>query len=121
MEAPASSAFQAPSPKGEGKRNDIILRSEVLRQMDTGEPFHLEFVTADRKRGTGGELVKVINWTKQKKDPVQERKTALSHNSGRSRPSKTFIISNPHNKIQHPISVHVRLLQFFNGKRIING
>jgi hypothetical protein len=49
-----------------------ILRSEVLRQMDTGAAFTLQFITADRKRGTGGELIKVENWTKMTGIPAEE-------------------------------------------------
>ncbi|RYZ61453.1 MAG: hypothetical protein EOO14_04995 [Chitinophagaceae bacterium] len=100
-----------------------ILRSEVLRQLDTGEPFNLEFVTADRKRGTGGELIKVQNWVKRcnTDDCVPLTVGRQQPTTNRKRPTKTLVIFNPHNRIQHAISVHVRLLQIFNGKRIING
>lgn len=98
-----------------------ILRSDVLRQLDTGEPFTLAFVTADRKRGTGGQLITVKNWVKQETAVVAERKPSEHKKGARSRPSKTLVIYNPHNRLQHATSVHVRLLQIFNGKRIING
>lgn len=39
-----------PSPQG------VITLAEALRIYDSGEPFSICFVTADRKKGTGGEL-----------------------------------------------------------------
>jgi hypothetical protein len=104
--------------------NATILRSEVLKQMDSGEPFTMEFIKADRKRGTGGELVEVRNWVKKTNGinearPLQKRSAGkLVGYSGRI---KVVNIHNPFNKIAHPMGVHLLLMQTFNGKRIING
>lgn len=106
-----------------------ILRSDVMRQLDGGEPFTMEFVTADRKRGTGGELVKVVGWEKICGIPAEEARPGKTRRSFPSDPirnpnhriNKTVNIFNPHSNRAHPISVHVRLIQTFNDKRVING
>ena len=41
-----------------------ILRSDVLKLIESGEPFSMEFVTADRRRDTDGRLINVENWVK---------------------------------------------------------
>jgi hypothetical protein len=103
--------------------NATILRSEVLKQLDTGEPFQMEFVTADRKRGTGGELIKVENWAKHKGNAVQERLPGSTQNPKPKTQNsiKVVNIHNPFNKIAHPIAVHLLLILTFNGKRVLNG
>lgn len=113
-----------PSPAGEG----VILRSEVLKQADSGEPFDMVIVSCDRKRGTGGELITVKGWQKlgteevAAKLPGQLRKTGLAiARSPHHWVNKTLNIFNPNNRALHPIKVHFRLIQFFNGKRVING
>src|SRR5687767_11044912 len=46
---------------------ETILRHEVLKELDTGEPFDdMVFITADRRRGTGGKIKRVNNWVKIK-------------------------------------------------------
>ncbi len=107
---------------------ETILRSEVLKQADNGDPFDMVFVTCDRKRGTGGELITVKQWQKIGTDdplprmPGQLRKTvkAITRNPNHW-VNKTLNIFNPNNRALHPIKVHFRLIQFFNGKRVING
>jgi hypothetical protein len=105
--------------------NATILRSEVLKQLDTGEPFQMEFVTADRKRGTGGEVIKVENWAKHKGTAVNERKpgnpSPLGGNRRGPNSIKVVNIHNPFNRIAHPIAVHLLLILTFNGKRVLNG
>lgn len=100
-----------------------ILRSEVLRQLDGGEPFHsLEFVKCDRKRGTGGELVKLTGWAKMTTDPLPEvRKTDGSLAISKRKTKKVVNLFNPQNRMHHPIGVHLLLMLTFNGKRILNG
>lgn len=105
-----------------------ILRSEVLKLADTGEPFHMIFVTADRRRGTGGELIEVKEWVKMSADAPREmlpgktrRKAMDMTRSPNHWAHKTINIWNPNNKKVHPHKVHIRLIQFFNYKRVING
>jgi hypothetical protein len=104
---------------------DHILRSEVLKIAESGEHFDMVFVTADRRRGTGGDLIDVKQWQKvdakrtkpgQRRAPRAQRSKDPNHWE-----NKTINICNPNNNSQHPIAVHYRLIQFFNGKRVING
>lgn len=104
---------------------ETIFRHEVLEAMDTGDPFDLVFITADRKRGTGGQIKRVENWVKIKRenDPnvsfgTGTSMTGLNKNPDHTR-HNTFNICNPANPGQHPYKVHWRLMIFFNGKRIL--
>lgn len=113
---------------------EVILRSEVMKQADTGEPFDMIVVACDRRRGTGGELIKVKGWQKLSTEPGELPDKLLNKIPGRFRKAaramlkdpnhwlhKTINIYNPMNRALHPIKVHFRLIQFFNGKRVING
>lgn len=107
---------------------ETILRSQALKEADNGEPFDMVLVTCDRKRGTGGKLVSVKQWQKLDTAEVAERmpghirKTAIAMvRSPHHWKNKTINIYNPNNRTLHPIKVHFRLIQFFNGKRVING
>lgn len=107
---------------------EYILRSEVMKQVDSGEEFDMVFITCDRNRGTGGELIRVRNWAKLSHDdnvdalPGQARKKAknLLRNPNHWK-NKTINIWNPGNRTNHPHKIHWRLIQFFNGKRVLNG
>jgi len=106
-----------------------ISRYAVLKEIDTGKAFSLVFITADRKRGTGGRRVEVTNWVKivnpdmEMKIPgrtltMQEKsnlRTEIRHPEG-----IMFNIYNPLNPRQHITAVHYSLMTFFNGKRIID-
>jgi hypothetical protein len=46
---------------------ETILRSEAMREIDSGVSFDLVFITADRRRGTGGELIEVKDWQKNER------------------------------------------------------
>jgi hypothetical protein len=103
------------------------LRSEVYEALHSGEPFDMEFITCHRKKGTGGDLFSVEGWMKISGKTTE---TDLPYNSIRigSGLTKdphhiengTINIFNPGNSGVHPISVHIDLIQFFNGKRVIN-
>ena len=107
----------------------VILRSEAMKQAGNGEPFDMVIVACDRRRGTGGELIQVKGWVKMDTKPVDEKLPRSSKSKlSRSRTknpnhweNKTINIMNPNNTALHPIKVHFRLIQFFNGKRVING
>ena len=107
---------------------DTVLRSDILKILDTGEPFDMEFVTADRRRGTGGKLITVKGWVKQKEQPVEDRPVG-QHTPAKQRLVKdpahrkngTINIKNPGNKHVHPHKVHVALILTLNGKKVING
>ncbi len=108
--------------------SQVIRRSEVIRTIRTGEPFTLEFVTADERRGTGGQLIKVVDWQKITADPAKEGSPGQLQTPSSALPKdpqhhvhKTFNIYNPKNSREHPIKVHYRLIVTFENKRVING
>lgn len=101
-----------------------ILRSQVIKTIDSGESFTMEFVTADRRRGTGGDLITVEGWCKKSSETVRDVKPGHVpiKKSGTTRNTfKTVRIYNPVSTEAHPITVHYKLIQFFNGKRVTNG
>ncbi len=94
--------------------------------MDTGDPFDLVFITADRKRGTGGKVKRVKGWAKIIGDvpvrtgrPGQFRHIKTPAKNPHHTKHKTINVFNPGNDRDHAISVHWRLMVFFNGKRIL--
>lgn len=106
-----------------------------MQLINTGHPFDLEFVTADRRRGTGGEMIKVEKWRKVVKEvaskglPVtsdqQPATDAATSDSKTKNPNHwehdTFNIFNPGNRSAYPCKVHYWLMLSYNGKTIING
>lgn len=104
-----------------------ILRHEVIQQLDTGEPFDMVFITADRRRGTGGKIKRVSNWVKIKgSEPVSRLPGEFSRSPGRSLKKdprhsdhKTINIYNPANPGDHATKVHWRLIVFFNSQRVL--
>jgi hypothetical protein len=103
-----------------------ILRHEVMQAIDTGDPFDLVFITADRRRGTGGAIKSVTNWVKITAAPPKDMKRPRFGQSNTSRAKnpnhyehKTINIHNPANPRDNPTKVHWRLIQFFNGKRVL--
>src|SRR5689334_18661276 len=105
-----------------------ILRSDVMKLIDNGDEFDMTFITADRKRGTGGELIDVKGWTKMNvQDPIEvlpgrfRRKARTMIRNPNHWEHKTINICNPTNSRMHPHKVHFRLIQIFNSKRVLNG
>lgn len=95
--------------------------------INNGQPFTLEFVTADEKRGTGGKLIVVKNWMKLREDlpkhlqPDTYKKELQGKKDTQNHRNKLFKIFNPANRSAHPITVHFRLMQSLNGLKIMNG
>jgi hypothetical protein len=106
----------------------VILMNDVLNEMDSGKPFKMSFVTADRKKGTGGELKEVINWAKvmgiDDDDRLAGQIVRSGSKSNTRKPDhfrhRTFNIYNPNDPHAHIVKVHWRLILFFNNKRVIN-
>lgn len=97
----------------------LISLGEVLRHMDsTAEPFSLVFSTADRKRRTGGELLRLEGCVKTggDKEPMVPTPAAVAQTVKRKpghRANQTInvtILSS--GKVR---KLHVRLLTEFNG------
>ena len=111
-----------------------VLRQEVYEIIQSGEAFDMEFVTADRRRGTGGDLIVCEGWMILRKDdrsPVTDDRPDEEDNPSSAilQPSSkdphhalngTVNVFNPANPGYHPITVHYELIQVFNGKRVIN-
>lgn len=101
----------------------FIKLSEALKEIYSGDMFEMEFVTADVKRGTGGELVHVVDWQltgyngKQKGTRQKAAGLKIPNHDG----NETFVIHNPGNPKQDPITVHIKLIQTYKNKRILHG
>lgn len=103
----------------------VIQRWEAVQLINSGVPVTVEFVEADRRRGTGGRLRKLVNWailTKdidtsglaahvQRKQTWQRQKITLDN--------EIIMMYDPDNNMKHPIPVHYWLLCTINGKRIV--
>lgn len=111
-----------------------ILRAQVFQEIHSGEPFDMIWITCDRRRGTGGEIISAEGWmvvfrkakagetladqggaTPGASDEAEKIRKDPNHPE-----NGTVNVYNPANSGYHPISVHFDLIQFFNGKRVIN-
>lgn len=101
---------------------ETILRYDVLKEMDSGRAFSMSFVSYDAKRRTGGELKRVVNWCKMKKEQAPMTKEARTNalSPKRYEPATTVNIYNPNIHQQHPVKVHLSLITTFNDKIVIN-
>jgi hypothetical protein len=106
-----------------------ILRMAAIELMESGEPFDLEFVTANRRKGTGGDLIEVKGWMKVSYSgdtPAAAASVAIVtkgtsiERDPHHREHGTVNIFNPEHPQLHPHKVHYDLIQFLNGKRVIN-
>jgi hypothetical protein len=106
--------------------HETIERYEVIRAIDSGDPFDLVYLTADRRRGTGGEIKTVQQHCKVKPAPgstadhFNRSLTVVDSRNPQHMSHRTINIFNPSDPSQHVIKIHWRLMEFFNGKRIIN-
>ena len=106
----------------------VILRSQVFKEIHTGEPFDMVFITADRRRGSGGELIVAEGWMKLsyeqqhggKELKILKEEASAENKDPNHEDHGTINVFNPANAGYHPIKVHYDLIQFFNGKRVIN-
>src|SRR5699024_9871092 len=101
----------------------VILLPDVLRELDSGEPFDMKFVKADRRRGTGGEIVEVRKWVKVQTEERASAYTTMPSGGGKNkRPNhhhhKTLNIMNLRNP-KTKRKVHIRLICEFNGKQVL--
>lgn len=105
----------------------FIKRSDAIRQIYSGETFTMEFITADLKRGTGGELIQVINWqlAGQDRQPGGSKAGPTSPAGSSRIPNHdehgTINIENPGNRSLGIRKIHTDLIQTFNEKLILNG
>jgi hypothetical protein len=110
-----------------------ILRSQVFQELQKNEPFDMVWITADRRRGTGGEIISAEGWMIVSKETMEGEKNRKRMNKRNAlntekKDSKdpdhvtngTVNVFNPANSGIHPHKVHYDLIQFFNGRRVIN-
>jgi hypothetical protein len=105
---------------------ETILRSVAWKIIDSGELFDIGFVTADRRRGTGGDYKELKGYRKVMKEQVSEHLPGKVHTPKRDLRKdpqhsvhKTFNICNPNNPNIHMHKVHYRLFDRFNGKTVL--
>jgi hypothetical protein len=78
-----------------------ITLKEALETMEKGSPFNLVFFTADKKRKTGGIKKELMQCHLNGSDYANSIRRILKPNS------------------DQVIDVHIRLMLYFNGRRII--
>jgi hypothetical protein len=104
---------------------DVIERWQAVQQINTGIACTVEYVEADRKRGTGGKLVKLVNWARLTKDVGANGVAGIyqaTETFARQRntlDNEIIMMYDPDNTMKHPKPVHYWLLCSFNGKRIV--
>jgi hypothetical protein len=99
----------------------IITLKEVLAEMETGNPFSIVFITADKKRDLGGDIIRidscVLNWTATKEkikadgfNPELKSKTQNHYDNG----TRNLLLPAGHIK-----KCHIRLITEFNNKKVV--
>lgn len=87
------------------------------------------WISCDRRRGTGGDLMTAEGWMVMNPETLQNQKNTSAEGSTKEdrttkdpnhKENGTVNIFNPANAGIHPVTVHYDLIQFFNGKRVIN-
>lgn len=93
--------------------------------MDAGQPFSIAFITADRRKNTGGELIEVDKAYKSGYvDPHERRKMQqLQPASDMIRKSPNHYENSTRNIVitvnSQVRKVHIRLIRKFNGKTVL--
>lgn len=104
---------------------ETILLKEVLDAMDAGQPFSIAFVTADRRRNTGGEWIEVEKAYKsgyvdpadrKKMQQLQPESDIISRSPNHYENSTRNIVIVANSEVR---KLHVRLIRKFNGKTVI--
>jgi hypothetical protein len=105
---------------------ETITLTEVIRQLDTGQPFNMVYITADRRRGTGGEIETLKNWVlhnAQRPSPKgsKESKSRIAAKLYECKPDHFFhktrnILNLKSRKIQ---KLHLKLIVEYNGKNVL--
>lgn len=111
--------------------SETILRSEVFKQLHARESFDMVWITCDRRRGAGGDIISAEGWMFVSDEIQEGRKakntsdkqaatTSLDRRDPNHPQNGTVNVFNPANSQVHIHKVHLDLIQFFNGKRVIN-
>lgn len=95
----------------------------MLAELDSGQPFSMTFITADRRRGTGGEIIRVRNWAKCQQQTATPELSILPTSTGQGKkPNHYFNKTRNIFNLREPRTtrkVHIRLICEFNGKQVI--
>lgn len=101
----------------------VIQLREVLDTIESGKPFDITFITADRKKGTGGEIKRYTGWVKCDLAAMPEpvlRRNRIPVNSLKEAAHRLHKTKNIMNPVTRDIrKVHIRLITEFNGKRVV--
>jgi hypothetical protein len=101
----------------------VIELREVLDLIESGKPFDITFVTADRKKGTGGEIKRYTGWVKCDLSAMPEpvlRRNKIPINIVKDHQHRQHKTKNIMNPVTRDIrKVHIRLITEFNGKRVV--
>lgn len=104
---------------------DVIERWDAQQLINSGVAVTIEYVEANRKKGTGGKLVKLTNWALLTKDVVVDglaghfESKQTWERQRKTMDKEIFMMYNPNNSMQHPKPVHYWLLCSLNGKRVV--
>ena len=101
---------------------EFITLAEVLKHIDSGQPFDMEAVQADVARGTGGAIrtyTKAVKWIAQQLPGKEAAKAATAT----ATPKNPSHYKNSTRNIYLPETrqmrkVHIRLITKFNGKQV---
>lgn len=107
--------------------SNVILLRDALRMMDRLDhknrpiPFSLSFVTADRRRNTGGEIMSISGAILSKHNTILPKYVRTVDGFGGSKSPRHY--ENATRNVQSPdgsiTKVHIRLITTFNGQKII--
>lgn len=105
------------------KTEGVITYFDMLQEIDSGQVFDAVFVKADRRRGTGGEIVKIRGWIKCPSEVYSPAHVSTpAHGGKKQKPNhylhKTRNIMNTRNHLVKR-KVHTRLICIFNGKQVV--
>ncbi len=102
---------------------ETIELTEVIDHMEALMPFDITYVTADKKRGTGGDIKQCRGWVKcdlsSQPEPIL-RKNKISYAEAKDPNHRLHKTRNIMNPVTREIrKLHLRLIVEFNGKRVV--
>lgn len=109
---------------------ETITLTEVIKHLNTGNPCNIIYVTADRRRGTGGSLEALKGWVKHNVEmkssnaaadcpKLKSRIAAKLHedrNPNHGEHKSMNLINLKSRKIQ---KLHLKLIVEYNGKTVL--
>jgi hypothetical protein len=103
---------------------ETITLKEALSQMDTGKKFSISFITFDKRKDEGGELIEVAsahkhNWVSPEEFKKQQQiqpASRMAKKNPRHYQNSTRNIILPGSEVR---KVHIRLIRKFNGMVVL--